>query len=79
MSLQPKKLGFSNLAHLRRKRPDESTDYICPMDSSSGQSAANGQFRPYAGFRGLSPILDRESDRSRDQVGVSNSRSDSSP
>ncbi|XP_051239335.1 liprin-beta-2b isoform X1 [Dicentrarchus labrax] len=72
--VKPKKLGFSNLTHLRRRRPDESTDYVCPIESSSpqsGQSAVNGvQVRPYAGFRGLSPILDRESDRSRDQMAI---------
>ncbi|XP_034734224.1 liprin-beta-2b isoform X3 [Etheostoma cragini] len=77
--VKPKKLGFSNLTHLRRRRPDESTDYVCPIESSSpqsgGQSAVNGvQVRPYAGFRGLSPILDRESDRPRDQVGLDNSK-----
>ncbi|XP_013767867.1 liprin-beta-2b isoform X6 [Pundamilia nyererei] len=70
--VKPKKLGFSNLTHLRRRRPDESTDYVCPIESSSpqsGQSAVNGvQMRPYTGFRGLSPILDREPDRSRDQM-----------
>uniref|UniRef100_A0A3Q1GFI6 PPFIA binding protein 2 n=1 Tax=Acanthochromis polyacanthus TaxID=80966 RepID=A0A3Q1GFI6_9TELE len=67
--VKPKKLGFSNLTHLRRRRPDESTDYVCPIESSSPQSALNGvQMRPYAGFRGLSPILDREPDRSRDQI-----------
>ncbi|XP_061577176.1 liprin-beta-2b [Cololabis saira] len=62
-----KKLGFSNLTHLRRRRSDESTDYVCPIKSSSpqsGQAAVNGvQVRPYAGFRGLSPILDREPPR----------------
>ncbi|XP_076588850.1 liprin-beta-2b isoform X11 [Chaetodon auriga] len=72
--VKPKKLGFSNLTHLRRRRPDESTDYVCPVESSSPQSeqsAVNGvQVRPYAGFRGLSPILDRESDRSRDQMAI---------
>uniref|UniRef100_A0A672ZX77 PPFIA binding protein 2 n=1 Tax=Sphaeramia orbicularis TaxID=375764 RepID=A0A672ZX77_9TELE len=69
--VKPKKLGFSNLTHLRRRRPDDSTDYVCPIESSSGQSALNGvQVRPYAGFRGLSPILDREPDRPRDQVGL---------
>ncbi|XP_076588857.1 liprin-beta-2b isoform X17 [Chaetodon auriga] len=81
--VKPKKLGFSNLTHLRRRRPDESTDYVCPVESSSPQSeqsAVNGvQVRPYAGFRGLSPILDRESDRSRDQVGLDDSRADASP
>ncbi|KAI3371690.1 hypothetical protein L3Q82_024255 [Scortum barcoo] len=72
--VKPKKLGFSNLTHLRRRRPDESTDYVCPIESSSpqsGQSAVNGvQVRPYAGFRGLSPILDREPDRPKDQMAI---------
>uniref|UniRef100_A0A3Q1GF99 PPFIA binding protein 2 n=1 Tax=Acanthochromis polyacanthus TaxID=80966 RepID=A0A3Q1GF99_9TELE len=78
--VKPKKLGFSNLTHLRRRRPDESTDYVCPIESSSPQSALNGvQMRPYAGFRGLSPILDREPDRSRDQVGLQDGRADPSP
>uniref|UniRef100_A0A3B4TFH5 PPFIA binding protein 2 n=1 Tax=Seriola dumerili TaxID=41447 RepID=A0A3B4TFH5_SERDU len=81
--VKPKKLGFSNLTHLRRRRPDESTDYVCPIESSSpqsGQSVVNGvQMRPYAGFRGLSPILDREPDRSREQVGLDDSRPDPSP
>ncbi|XP_065812573.1 liprin-beta-2b isoform X2 [Labrus bergylta] len=81
--VKPKKLGLSNLTHLRRRRPDESTDYVCPIQTSSpqsGQSAANGvQVRPYAGFRGLSPILDREPDRPRDQVGHDDSRADPSP
>uniref|UniRef100_A0A8D3B297 SAM domain-containing protein n=1 Tax=Scophthalmus maximus TaxID=52904 RepID=A0A8D3B297_SCOMX len=71
--VKPKKLGFSNLTHLRRRRSDESTDYVCPIEASpspgSGQPAVNGaQVRPYAGFRGLSPILDRETDPSRDQM-----------
>uniref|UniRef100_A0A674MES7 PPFIA binding protein 2 n=1 Tax=Takifugu rubripes TaxID=31033 RepID=A0A674MES7_TAKRU len=69
--VKPKKLGFSNLTHLRRRRSEESTDYVCPVESSSPQSVvstANGvQARPYAGFRGLSPILDRETDPSREQ------------
>ncbi|XP_037834377.1 liprin-beta-2b isoform X2 [Kryptolebias marmoratus] len=73
--VKPKKLGFSNLTHLRRRRPDESTDYICPIESSSpesGQSAPNGvQMRPFVGFRGLSPILDREP--TRDQMAIAES------
>ncbi|XP_030221197.1 liprin-beta-2b isoform X2 [Gadus morhua] len=32
--IRPKKLVFSNLTHLRRRRPGDSTDYICPLDSS---------------------------------------------
>ncbi|XP_072292075.1 liprin-beta-2b [Eucyclogobius newberryi] len=66
--VKPKKLGFSNLAHLRRRRQEEATDYVCPVDSSSAQSLSNGtQVRPYSGFRGLSPILDRD-DRPQDQM-----------
>ncbi|CAJ1057580.1 liprin-beta-2b isoform X8 [Xyrichtys novacula] len=72
--VKPKKLGLSNLTHLRRRRSDESTDYVCPIEPSSpqaGQSSANGvQVRPYTGFRGLSPILDREPDRPRDQMAI---------
>uniref|UniRef100_A0A3B5RFG6 PPFIA binding protein 2 n=1 Tax=Xiphophorus maculatus TaxID=8083 RepID=A0A3B5RFG6_XIPMA len=68
--VKPKKLGFSHLTNLRRRRQDESTDYVCPIETSSpesGQSVANGvQMCPYAGFRGLSPILDREP--ARDQM-----------
>ncbi|XP_062317772.1 liprin-beta-2b isoform X5 [Osmerus eperlanus] len=59
--VKPKKLGFSTL---RRRKADDSTDYICPLES---QAQANGSQRPYAGFRGLSPILDRDPDR-REQV-----------
>uniref|UniRef100_A0A3B3TYX0 PPFIA binding protein 2 n=1 Tax=Poecilia latipinna TaxID=48699 RepID=A0A3B3TYX0_9TELE len=79
--VKPKKLGFSQLTNLRRRRPDESTDYVCPIETSSpesGQSMANGvQMCPYAGFRGLSPILDREP--TRDQVGHKESKADTSP
>lgn len=77
--VKPKKLGFSNLAHLRRRRQDESTDYVCPVDTSSAQSVSNGTHtRTYTGFRGLSPILDRE-DRTRDQVVQDTKMTDSSP
>ncbi|XP_062419043.1 liprin-beta-2b isoform X2 [Pungitius pungitius] len=67
--VKPKKLGLSNLTQLRRRRADESTDYVCPIESSSPQSAVNGG-RPYSGFRCLSPILDREPERSRDQKAI---------
>ncbi|XP_054475227.1 liprin-beta-2b isoform X5 [Anoplopoma fimbria] len=80
--VKPKKLGLSNLTYLRRRRQDEPTDYICPIELSSrqsGQSVNGVQVRPYAGFRGLSPILDREPDRSGDQVGLDHSRADPSP
>uniref|UniRef100_A0A1A7XP21 PTPRF interacting protein, binding protein 2 (Liprin beta 2) n=1 Tax=Iconisemion striatum TaxID=60296 RepID=A0A1A7XP21_9TELE len=78
--VKPKKLGFSNLTQLRKRRPDESTDYVCPIESSpeSGLQAPNGvHMRPFAGFRGLSPILDREP--ARDQVGPEENKGDTSP
>ncbi|XP_045069569.1 liprin-beta-2-like isoform X8 [Coregonus clupeaformis] len=63
--VRPKKLGFS---HLRKRRPDDLADYICPIDSG-GLSAMNGvSHRPFAAVRGLSPILDREPER-LEQVG----------
>ncbi|XP_052322080.1 liprin-beta-2b isoform X7 [Oncorhynchus keta] len=66
--VRPKKLGFSNFGHLRKKRCDESTDYICSLEVAQVQAVLNGAHRPYSGFRGLSPILDRDPDR-RQQVG----------
>ncbi|XP_055365412.1 liprin-beta-2b isoform X4 [Betta splendens] len=67
--VKPKKLGFSNLTHLRRRQSDESTDYVCPITSSSspsGQSLVNGvHMHSYCGARGLSPITDREADYAR--------------
>uniref|UniRef100_A0A4W5KF28 PPFIA binding protein 2 n=1 Tax=Hucho hucho TaxID=62062 RepID=A0A4W5KF28_9TELE len=69
--VRPKKLGFSNFGHLRKKRCDDSTDYICPLEAAQAQLQAvvNGAHRPYSGFRGLSPILDRDPDR-REQIAV---------
>ncbi|XP_077451352.1 liprin-beta-2b isoform X6 [Stigmatopora argus] len=73
--VKPKKLGFSNLTHLRRRRPDESTDYVCPVKSDGpllGLSTVNGaQIQHYNNnFRGLSPILDREADHSVHELGI---------
>ncbi|KAL3062213.1 hypothetical protein OYC64_010179 [Pagothenia borchgrevinki] len=44
--VKPKKLGFTNLTHPRRRRPDESKDYVCPIESSlprSGVPAVNDE------------------------------------
>ncbi|XP_016888460.1 liprin-beta-2-like isoform X3 [Cynoglossus semilaevis] len=81
--VKPKKLGLSNLTHLRRRRPDESTDYVCPVQSPgqpvSGH-AAETQTRPRSGFRGLNPILDREQgNHSRDQKGPEDWTEDQAP
>ncbi|XP_064170067.1 liprin-beta-2b isoform X13 [Anguilla rostrata] len=64
--VRPKKLGFTNFGHLRKKKGDDSADYVCPMDPAP--PAANGAHRPYSGFRGLSPIFDRDTER-QEQVG----------
>ncbi|XP_053478467.1 liprin-beta-2 isoform X6 [Ictalurus furcatus] len=30
--VRPKKLSFTNFSHLRKRRPDDSADYICPVE-----------------------------------------------
>ncbi|XP_047437374.1 liprin-beta-2 isoform X13 [Mugil cephalus] len=66
--VKPKKLGFTQFSHLRKRKPDESADYICPIDSSA--LTVNGVSRlPSAALRGLSPSLDRQAER-REQVGI---------
>ncbi|XP_068507176.1 liprin-beta-2b isoform X8 [Syngnathus scovelli] len=72
--VKPKKLGFSNLTHLRKKRPDESTDYVCPVESAGslkGHSTVNGtqvyHYNNNNNFRSLSTIVTREPDQSRHQ------------
>ncbi|CAM4734416.1 unnamed protein product [Leuciscus chuanchicus] len=66
--VRPRKISFSSFGH-RKKRADDSTDYICPLDASQAQDLLNGANRPYSGFRGLSPIFDRDPER-REQVGA---------
>uniref|UniRef100_A0A4X1SLF8 PPFIA binding protein 2 n=1 Tax=Sus scrofa TaxID=9823 RepID=A0A4X1SLF8_PIG len=51
--VRPRKLGFSHFGNIRKKKFDESTDYICPMEPSEG--VADGH-RVYGGFQGLSPL-----------------------
>uniref|UniRef100_A0A4W6C3I2 PPFIA binding protein 2 n=1 Tax=Lates calcarifer TaxID=8187 RepID=A0A4W6C3I2_LATCA len=66
--VKPKKLGFTQFSHLRKRKPDESADYICPIDS--GALTMNGVSRlPSAALRGLSPSLDRQAER-REQIGI---------
>ncbi|XP_067152262.1 liprin-beta-2 isoform X3 [Apteryx mantelli] len=64
--VRPKKLGFSHFGNLRKKKFDESTDYICPMDTNPG--ATNGTQKNYGGYKRLGPFTDRELDK-LDQVG----------
>ncbi|NXC46026.1 LIPB2 protein, partial [Penelope pileata] len=66
--VRPKKLGFSHFGNLRKKKFDESTDYICPMDTNPG--ATNGTQKNYAGYKGLSPFSDRELDQMEHSEGT---------
>ncbi|KAF6105591.1 PPFIA binding protein 2 [Phyllostomus discolor] len=61
--VRPRKLGFSHFGNIRKKKFDESTDYICPMEPSDSVPD-----RVYGGYRGLSPLDAPEVD-GLDQVG----------
>ncbi|XP_074904266.1 liprin-beta-2 isoform X10 [Buteo buteo] len=66
--VRPKKLGFSHFGNLRKKKFDESTDYICPMDTNP--AATNGTQKSYSGYKGLSPFTDRELDQMEHSEGT---------
>nr|XP_021530794.1 liprin-beta-2 isoform X7 [Aotus nancymaae] len=57
--VRPRKLGFSHFGNIRKKKFDESTDYICPMEAGDGVSDSH---RFYSGYRGLSPLDSPELD-----------------
>ncbi|XP_063145565.1 liprin-beta-2 isoform X2 [Candoia aspera] len=62
--VRPKKLGFSHFGNLRKKKFDESTDYICPMDTST----TNGTQKSYSAYKVHNVLPDKELDK-LDQVG----------
>ncbi|NWX42756.1 LIPB2 protein, partial [Steatornis caripensis] len=66
--VRPKKLGFSHFGNLRKKKFDESTDYICPMDTNP--AATNGTQKNYGGYKGLSPFTDKELDQMEHSEGT---------
>ncbi|NWV82910.1 LIPB2 protein, partial [Dasyornis broadbenti] len=66
--VRPKKLGFSHFGNLRKKKFDESTDYICPMDTNP--VATNGTSKNYGGHKGLSPFTDKELDQMEHSEGT---------
>ncbi|KAH0521105.1 Liprin-beta-2 [Microtus ochrogaster] len=57
--VRPRKLGFSHFGNMRKKKFDESTDYICPMEPGD---AANDSHRVYGVYGGLSPLDNHELD-----------------
>ncbi|XP_060040702.1 liprin-beta-2 isoform X2 [Erinaceus europaeus] len=65
--VRPRKLGFSHFGNIRKKKFDESTDYICPMESSD---RIGDSHKVYSGYRGLSSLDAPELD-GLDQVGQS--------
>ncbi|KAJ7344490.1 hypothetical protein JRQ81_000440 [Phrynocephalus forsythii] len=62
--VRPKKLGFSHFGNLRKKKFDESTDYICPMDTST----TNGIQKTCGAYKMHNVLPDKELDK-LDQVG----------
>ncbi|XP_032416952.1 liprin-beta-2 isoform X3 [Xiphophorus hellerii] len=60
--VKPKKLGFTQFSHLRKRKPDESADYICPIDSEA--LTVNGVSRVLTpAHRGFSSTLDRQAEK----------------
>ncbi|XP_006870223.1 PREDICTED: liprin-beta-2 [Chrysochloris asiatica] len=63
--VRPRKLGFSHFGNIRKKKFDESTDYICPMEPND---CAGDGHSVYSGYRCLGPLDTPELD-GLDQVG----------
>uniref|UniRef100_A0A4X2LN28 SAM domain-containing protein n=1 Tax=Vombatus ursinus TaxID=29139 RepID=A0A4X2LN28_VOMUR len=60
--VRPKKLGFSHFGNMRKKKFDESTDYICPTEPCE---SVNGNHKAYGSHshRGLPPSPGEELDK----------------
>ncbi|XP_078240114.1 liprin-beta-2 isoform X12 [Pogona vitticeps] len=57
--VRPKKLGFSHFGNLRKKKFDESTDYICPMDTNT----TNGIQKTCGAYKMHNALPDKELDK----------------
>ncbi|XP_059508082.1 liprin-beta-2b isoform X3 [Stegostoma tigrinum] len=64
--VRPKKLGFSHFGNLRKKKLDESSDYLCPPGIV--HPATNGSQRNCTGHKAKKVVADRELN-SLEQVG----------
>ncbi|XP_060784287.1 liprin-beta-2b isoform X9 [Neoarius graeffei] len=60
--IRPKKIGFSNFSQLRKKRPDNPSDYICPLESPKTLALLSDSQRPNSG------VQERDVER-KEQVG----------
>lgn len=62
LCFQPKKLGFTQFSPLRKRKQDDSLDYICPIDT--GAPVVNGTSSPpSAALKGLSSTLNRQAEK----------------
>ncbi|XP_043561547.1 liprin-beta-2-like isoform X2 [Chiloscyllium plagiosum] len=59
--VRPKKLGFSHFGNLRKKKLDESSDYLCPPGTV--HPATNGSQRNCTGYKAKKIVADRELNR----------------
>ncbi|XP_078077026.1 liprin-beta-2b isoform X2 [Mustelus asterias] len=59
--VRPKKLGFSHFGNLRKKKFDESSDYLCPPGTI--HPAANGAQRNCGGYQAKKIAADRDLSR----------------
>ncbi|NXH21774.1 LIPB2 protein, partial [Bucco capensis] len=66
--VRPKKLGFSHFGNLRKKKFDESTDYICPVDPKP--AAANGTQQSHGASKGHSAFSEQELDQMEHSEGA---------
>ncbi|XP_076969975.1 liprin-beta-2 isoform X1 [Tamandua tetradactyla] len=57
--VRPRKLGFSHFGNIRKKKFDESTDYICPTEPSDSAGDGHGVYSAYRALSALdAPELD---------------------
>ncbi|KAJ6665152.1 hypothetical protein lerEdw1_005383 [Lerista edwardsae] len=59
--VRPKKLGFSHFGNLRKKKFDESTDYICPIDTNP--NTTNGTQKSCGAYKMHNVLPDKELDK----------------
>ncbi|XP_056409123.1 liprin-beta-1 [Hyla sarda] len=59
--VKPRKLAFTNFGTLRKKKQEESEEYVCPMEL--GQSSANSIIKPYRAGLDLRVLDDEDLDR----------------
>ncbi|XP_073400379.1 liprin-beta-1 isoform X3 [Dendrobates tinctorius] len=59
--VKPRKLPFTNFGTLRKKKQEESEEYVCPMEL--GQSSANNIIKPFRAGLDLRMLDDEDLDR----------------